>query len=240
MSTIHNRPQRYRYRLYRSPPHTAIRIAAPVATAAGPLSRVRKRFNTLAKKLETKRVRLAPLARGVAEVPRVGRQRTQPVVPAFDVHRRQLLLRLDQAFSDATISKNDRKKPATVIRSAALNWLQIDDQDEANKQIYNKYSGCDFDLVRDTDTAFMRKMVGAATGVKLDDDNHFSSTHIFFEAMRNKMGHGKKTARTQTLELQQRLWSNGRAPDRWRKPFQVLRCNAGIGLASAAAITPLA
>lgn len=163
----------------------AIRIAAPAA--AGPLSRVRKQFNTLVKKLEAERVRLALWRDELPRIRALADSEYSPLARTFDAHRRRLLLLLDQACSDKTMGKKDREKLADVICSTALELMQIDEEDEAIKEIYNKHSGCDFDLDMDAEKAFMREMVGAATGVELDDDTDFSSPRAFFEAMRDKM-----------------------------------------------------
>lgn len=163
----------------------AIRIAAPAA--AGPLSRVRKQFNTLVKKLEAERVRLALWREELPRIRALADSEYSPLARTFDAHRRRLLLLLDQACSEKTMGKKDREKLADVICSTALDLMQIDEEDEAIKEIYNKHSGCDFDLDMDAEKAFMRKMVGAVTGVELDDDTDFSSPHAFFEAMRDKM-----------------------------------------------------
>jgi hypothetical protein len=176
-----------------------IRIAAPAA--AGPLSRVRKQFNTLVKKLEAERVRLALWREELPRIRALADSEYSPLARTFDTHRRRLLLLLDQAYSDKMMGKKDREKLADVICSTALDLMQIDEEDEAIKEIYNKHSGCDFDLDMDADKAFMRRMVGAATGVELDDDTDFSSPRAFFEAMRDKMeererDEGQKQERT--------------------------------------------
>lgn len=163
----------------------AIRIAAPAA--AGPQSRVRKQFNTLVKKLEVERVRLALWREELPRIRALADSEYSPLARTFDAHRRRLLLLLDQACSDKTMGKKDREKLADVICSTALDLMQIDEEDQAIKEIYNKHSGCDFDLDMDANKAFMRRMVGAATGVELDDHTDFSSPRAIFEAMRDKM-----------------------------------------------------
>lgn len=162
-----------------------IRIAAPAV--AGPLSPVRKKFNALVKKLEAERVRLALWREELPRIRALAESEYSPLARTFDAHRRRLLLLLDQACSDKTMSKKDREKLADMICSTALGLMQIDEGDEVIKQIYNKHSGCDFDLDMDAEKAFVREMVGAVTGVELDDDTDFSSPRAFFEAMRVKM-----------------------------------------------------
>ncbi len=166
-------------------PQYTIRIAAPAS--AGLLSPVRKKFNTLVKKPEAERVRLALWREELPRIRALADSEYSPLARTFDAHRRRLLLLLDQACSDKAMSKKDREKLADMICSTALDLMQIDEEDEEIKQIYNKHSGCDFDLDMDAEKAFMRKMVGAATGVELDDDTDFSSPRAFFEAMRGKM-----------------------------------------------------
>lgn len=163
----------------------AIRIAAPAA--AGPLSRVRKQFNTLVKKLEAERVKLALWREELPRIRALADNEYSPLAQTFDAHRRRLLLLLDQACSDKAMGKKERKKLADIICSTALDLMQVDAEDEAIKEIYNKHSGCDFDQDMDAEKAFMREMVSAATGVELDDDTDFSSPRAFFEAMQDKM-----------------------------------------------------
>lgn len=163
----------------------AIRIAAPAD--AGPLSRVRKQFNTLVKKLEAERAKLALWRDELPRIRALADSEYRPLARTFDAHRRRLLLLLDQAHSDKSMSKKDRKKLADVICATALDLMQIDEEDEAIKEIYNKHSGSDFDREMEAEKAFMREMFGEATGVELDDDTDFSSPHAVFEAMRDKM-----------------------------------------------------
>jgi hypothetical protein len=179
-----------------------IQVMAVVGTQIGPLSdrffkaknrplstlsRVRKQFNTLLKKLEAERVRLALWREELPRIRALADSAYSPLARTFDGQRRQLLLLLDQACSDKAMGKKGRGKLADMICSTALDLMPIDAEDETIKAIYNKYSGCDFDLDMDAEKAFMRAMVGAATGVELDDDTDFSSPHTLFEAMRDKM-----------------------------------------------------
>jgi hypothetical protein len=192
----------------------AIRIAAPAA-AAGPLSRVRKQFNTLVKKLEAERVRLVLWREELPRIRALADSEYSPLARTFDGHRRQLVLLLDQACSDKAMGKKEREKLADMICSTALDLMQIDAEDETIKAIYNKHSGCDFDLDMDAEKAFMRAMVGAATGVELDDDTDFSSPHALFEAMRDKMEEREREAEQQQEQTGQ---ARGAKPAKPAKP----------------------
>lgn len=173
----------------------AIRIAAPAA--AGPLSRVRKQFNSLVKKLEAERARLALWRDELPKIHALADSEYSPWAQTFDAHRRRLLLLLDQACSDKTMGKKDREKLADVICSTALDLMETSEEDEAVKELYNKHSGCDFDQDMEAEQAFMRKMVGAMTGVELDDDTDLSSPRAFFEAMQDKMEQREREAGVQ-------------------------------------------
>jgi hypothetical protein len=161
-----------------------VRIATP---AAGPQSRVRKQFNTLVKKLEAERVRLALWRDELPKIRALADGEYTPLASTFDAHRRRLLVQLDEACADRTMSKTDREKLADMICTIARDLMQMDEEDELIKEIYNKHSGCDFDSEMDAEKALIRQMVGEATGVELGEDVDFSSPRAFLEAMQKKM-----------------------------------------------------
>ncbi|MBJ7309719.1 hypothetical protein ACFOLJ_11020 [Rugamonas sp. CCM 8940] len=161
-----------------------VRIATPVA---GPQSRVRKQFNTLVKKLEAERVKLALWREELPKIRALADGEYQPLASAFDAHRRRMLLQLDEACSDPKMGKTDREKLADMICTIARDLMQMDGEDELIKEIYNKHSGGDFDSEMAAEKAFIRQMVGEVTGVELDEDADFSSPHALLEAMRAKM-----------------------------------------------------
>ncbi len=163
----------------------AIRIASPAA--AGPLSRVRKQFNTLVKKLEAERVKLALWREELPKIRALADNEYNPLTQTFDARRRRLLVLLDQAHSDKAMRRKEREKLSDVICSTALDLMRIDEEDETIKEIYNKHSGRDFDLDMDAEKTLLRQMVREATGVELDDDIDFNSPDAFIEAMHGKM-----------------------------------------------------
>ena len=162
----------------------AIRITAPTA---GPLSRARKQFNTLVKKLEAERVRLAFWHTEAPKIRAMADNEFNPLVEQFESRRRQLVLLLDQAWHDKTFTKRDREKLADFICAMALASVEADPDDAELKAIYNRYSQSDFDEEMDAENAAFRTMVKQATGIELDDDTDLESAHAFFEAMHEKM-----------------------------------------------------
>jgi hypothetical protein len=165
------------------PTQNAVRIATP--STAGPLSKTRKQFNTLVKKLEAERARLA-LWR--VEVPKIRAQadsELSPLMQLLDAHRRQLVIVLDQAWPDKSLTKTDRKKLSDIIASTAVELLEEGPEDEAIEAIYRRHGG----EVLDDDEALasMREMLAAVTGLELDDDADLSSPQAVFEAFQKKM-----------------------------------------------------
>ncbi|MET3134939.1 hypothetical protein AAKU55_005242 [Oxalobacteraceae bacterium GrIS 1.11] len=162
-----------------------VRIAA--STAPGPQSRVRKQFNTLVKKLEAERVKLALWRAQLPQIHALADSEYLPLAQTFDAHRKALLLALDRAYYDKAMGKKDKKKLVELICSMALALMSGDQDDEVVKALYNKHSGRDFNLDLEQEQAVMCKMVAAMTGVELDDDTDFSSPDAFFKTMQEKM-----------------------------------------------------
>ena len=159
---------------------SALRITTP---AAGTLSRARKQFNTLIKKLEAERVRLAFWHTEAPKIRAMADNEFNPLVGKFEGHRRELVLLLDRAWPDKALSKRDRTKLTDLICSMALGLVEANVNDEEIKQIYNRHSESDFDVEMAEEDALLREMFGAATGIELDDDIDMRSPDAFFEAI---------------------------------------------------------
>jgi len=162
----------------------AIRITPP---AAGTLSRARKQFNALVKKLEAERVRLAFWHTEAPKIRAMADNEFNPLLEAYESRRRQLVLLLDRAWSDKALGKRERDKVADLICSLALESVEADPEDTEIKAIYNRYSQSDFDEETDAENALFREMVSRATGIELDEDTDLDSPHAFFEAMHGKL-----------------------------------------------------
>jgi len=162
----------------------AIRITPP---AAGTLSRARKQFNALVKKLEAERVRLAFWHTEAPKIRAMADNEFSPLLETYEARRRQLVLLLDRAWADKALGKRERDKVADLISSLALESVEADPHDAEIKAIYNRHSQSDFDQETDAENALFRAMVSRATGIDLDDDTDLDSPHAFFEAMHEKM-----------------------------------------------------
>ena len=163
----------------------SLRIAE--RTTTGPVSRARKQFNTLIKKLEAMRLRLAAWKEAMPAIMRQAEQEFQPLAQAYSVHQKALVLLLDQMFQHKSMGKKDRAKLADLICSMALEVL-ADGDDAELKDIYNRHSGGDFDAEADQDGAAFKGMMENILGVQMDADVDLRSPEAMLEALAAQLG----------------------------------------------------
>ena len=177
------------------PPVTqhAVRIAAPAA--AKTLSRVRKQFNTLVKKLEAERVRLALWRDEMPKLRALAKSELVPLIQTFDGHYRALFFLYDAAWSNKATTKKEREKLSDLICRTGMDLMQRGDDDAIVKEIFDKHSALQFTLNDMGEGAeFLRDMVSAATGIELDADADFSSPQAIFAAMQAKLDEAESEA----------------------------------------------
>jgi len=163
----------------------SLRIAEP--TTKDPVSRARKQFNTLIKKLEATRLRLAAWKETMPAVMRQVEHEFQPLELAYSVHQRALVLLLDQMFQHKLMGKKDRAKLADLICSIALEVL-ADGDDAELKDIYNRHSGGDFDAETEQEGAAFKGMMESILGVQMDADVDLRSPEAMLEALAAQLG----------------------------------------------------
>ncbi|RJG26331.1 molecular chaperone DnaJ [Massilia cavernae] len=162
---------------------SGIRIAAP---SISPVSRVRKQFNTLVKKLEAERKRLAAWHEALPEIQRQVETGYLPLARAFDGHRKALLELFDRAHAHKAMGKKDKAKLVDLISSIALSLLD-EGEDEDVRALFNKHAGGDIDFGADGFEDSLKDMVEDLLGVRIDDDADVSSPEALFRAMSEKM-----------------------------------------------------
>jgi hypothetical protein len=165
--------------------HHEVRITAPAA--AGPQSRVRKQFNTLIKKLDAERARLALWRDEVPKIRSLADTELTPLVETFADRRRQLIVTLDLAWSGKRVGKKERDKISDLICVMVEEALLYDEDDPELKAIYDRHSKLALGLGSDEEQQFMRNMVAAATGIELDEDADLSSPSALRDAMQRKV-----------------------------------------------------
>jgi hypothetical protein len=160
-------------------------IAAPIA--AGPMSRARKQFNTLIKKLEAARLGLAAWKEAVPVIRRQVEQELTPLALACSAQQRALVLLFDQMFQHKSMGKRDRAKLAELICSIALELLAAGDDAEL-KEIYNRHSGGDFDAETEQQGDALKHMLEAFLGVEIDDGVDLRSPEAMMEELAAQAG----------------------------------------------------
>ena len=170
---------------------TSLRIAEPATT--GPVSRVRKQFNTLIKKLEAMRTRLAAWKEAMPVILRQAEQEYAPLARAFAEHQKALLLLLDRMAGHKALGKRNRAKLSDAICDMALEQLARGGGDDI-KAIYNRHSGGDFDVDIDDGGAAIKGMMEDMTGVQLDGDVDWTSPEAVFEALARRADEEQQAA----------------------------------------------
>jgi hypothetical protein len=168
----------------RSSPHV-VRIAESGTT--GPASRARKQFNTLIKRLEAMRLRLAEWKEALPAIMGQAEREFLPLARAYSAHQRTLVLLLDQMCEHKSMGKKNRAKLADLICSTVLDLLAEEDDAEL-KEIYNRHSGGDFDAEEAEGEAMFKDMVEDLFGVEMDGDVDLRSPEAMMEALAAQIG----------------------------------------------------
>ena len=163
----------------------SLRIVEP--DGSGKVSRARKQFDTLIKKLDDMRSRLAGWKASMPAIMRQADQQYQPLVQACHLHQKALVILFDQIFLHKSFSKRERTKVARMICTMALELLAQDDDDEV-KDIYNRHSGDDFDEQAEEDGAAIVAMIKDRFGVQLDADANLRTPEAVMKALAAQMG----------------------------------------------------
>lgn len=141
-----------------------------------PLTKDQKAFNTLIKKIEAKR---AKLAEWEAVIPVFHQKYISDLMPLQEKEgalQRQLAQALDTSFErkGMGLTKTERKKLSAMI--VELTSLVLDEQDdEVMKALYNKHSQSDFDAEKEDQHALERAMFEDLFGLDLGDDVDMNS-----------------------------------------------------------------
>lgn len=159
-------------------------MTAPAS--AGPQSGARKQFNSLVKKLESERAKLALWRQELPKIQALADSEFRPLEVQLDAHRKQLLLIFDQAHAHKSMGKRDKEKLHALICSTAWDLMEVDD-DERIKQIYNKHTGGDYDKELEEEQALMLKVFSRMSGIDLDADASIATPDALFASLEEKL-----------------------------------------------------
>ena len=203
------------------PPHTYIPVHIPTAKTQAPLSAQQKKFNRSIERITKLR---EELSQWVLAANSYREQRSRDIVPLeqelFGLQM-QVLELLDKASDDKKIKKAERQKLAEVITDWAGFMLPCPyarPVESVLKEIYNRYSGSDYDedLAADMRVAqemtqdMMRDMFGVDMDAKdIDFDNP--------DEVMQKL-HAQVLEQMQAAQEAQEAQQQQAAPKRPRKP----------------------
>lgn len=172
-----------------STPKQALRIQP---ASAGPVSRARKRFNTLIKKLEGARALLAEWKDTLPAVSSKAEADYFPLQDAWAERLRHLVVLLDGMHGHKLLGKREKVKLSTFLSHMSLELLEGGDDPEI-KAIYNRHSGGDFDAdeadskerIRD----LLEEMLGAEFKGEIDVRSPEAIMQAFEAQMQEQLGH---------------------------------------------------
>ena len=153
---------------------------------AGPVSRARKQFNTLIKKLEAARSLLAAWKETMPVVMSKADREYWPLVDAQGERIKQLVLLLDAMHGHKLLGKRERDKLSGFLADKALDLLSAAN-DEVVKEIYNRHSGADFDEQEGESKYEMRLMMEALLGAEFKGEIDVRSPAAMFKAFQAQM-----------------------------------------------------
>lgn len=165
-----------------TPAQHLIRIN-PIAKAGKP-SHARKRFNALVKKLDALRAKLKLWREELPKIEALAANEYHPLMDAHAAQNKQLIVALDAAYGDKSLSKKDKQTMRELISSTARMLMEESGVDEQLKDIYNRHSDSDFDSFMDKEKDYLRQTLKEMTGVELPADTDFGSQDAVIEAMR--------------------------------------------------------
>jgi hypothetical protein len=161
-----------------------IRIASPSKQST--LSKSQKLFNSLIKKIDADRKRLAAWQTMIPLYNQKHANAFVPLTKTFNDLRTELVKLFDKATTEKAFNKNDKKKLDTIICAIAAELIAVND-DECLKQIYNKHSGGDIDAELKEEKSAMKAMMEGILGIELDDDIDFTSPESMMSHVGKKM-----------------------------------------------------
>ena len=161
----------------------ALRLTRP---AAAPLSRARKQFNTLIKKLEAARALLAAWKEALPAAMSKADGEFRPLAQTHDEHLKQLVLLLDAMHGHKLLGKRERDKLSAFVAQVALGLLPETD-DEVLKEVYNRHSGDDYDAGEEERADDFKQMIEALLGAEFKGDIDLRSPEGMLEAFQAQL-----------------------------------------------------
>jgi hypothetical protein len=150
------------------------------------LSKGQKLFNTLVKDVEKSRATLAEWQAFLLTHDQKLASDYMPLLDAFRARQAEMVRALDGALGRKGLTKSEQGVVQKIICSVA-EQLIIETDDEAIKEIYNRYSDADFDAEEAAAVESMKEAVEAMFNVDLGDADDLNSPEDIIEKLHAQM-----------------------------------------------------
>lgn len=150
------------------------------------LSKSKKLFNKLIKLIDTKKKELVEWQEIIPIYQEKYSREFLPLLDKLNEYKESYVYTLDEAYESKTFNKKDRKIMDDIICSIASDLI-YDIENEKLKEIYNKYSGGDFDSEKQDSIDRMREMMEDMIGFDIEGDIDPSSPETLFQELNEKM-----------------------------------------------------
>lgn len=137
------------------------------------LSAAQKKFNSLIKKIDTQKKRLAEWRESFSLCQQEAATKLEPLKQTLSEYREQMVLLLDRQFSSHNFTRNQQEKIAHLICEICDELISLYQRDNL-KPLYNKYSTDDFDAqsqeVDEMASDILKTMMEEQFGIELEGD----------------------------------------------------------------------
>jgi hypothetical protein len=167
------------------------------------LSKEQKAFNTLIKKIDEKRVKLAAWQE---IIPVYQKQYTSDYIPQLDTLQEvqiEVIHCLDRACDQKGLTSPERRMIHDLI-SRMAGGLAVERNDEELKNIYNKHSGSDLDKEAEASMNGLKSMLEDVIGVDLGDDLDMSNPEEILKRAQAHMHEQQTQFEADRLEYEER------------------------------------
>jgi hypothetical protein len=166
------------------------KVATPLLITPQPdqpnLSKGQKLFNTLVKDVEKSRATLVEWQAFMLTHDQKLASDYMPLLDTFRARQAEMVRVLDEALARKGLTKSEQGVVQKIICSVA-EQLIIETDDEAIKEIYNRYSDTDFDAEEAAAVESMKEAVEAMFNVDLGDANDLNSPEDIIEKLHAQM-----------------------------------------------------
>ncbi len=150
------------------------------------LSGAQKQFNKLVELRDRERRQLGEWREAIAAYERRYADEYRPLLRSYEELQSRLVLALDRAHANAGLDDGDRARIKDIICDVAGELLE-EQADDAVKQLYNKYSGGDYDAEVAAQEGVVAEAMRQEFGVDLERDSTQEMAARIAEKWRQEM-----------------------------------------------------